>query len=283
MRSYYNYDDGLDQSQVSFRAGWTTTVKGLILANAAAYLVFLVLVDQFGRLKAMQWVGFYGPNFLRHGYFWQPVTYMFVHDGLWHLLMNMLGLFFFAGDVERRLGRLSFLVLYFLCGFAGAMLSLVRPESVVIGASGGVLGVLVAFAMLFPDVRIFLFPIFIPIRARYIALIYGFVTIAGLLGGMGGDVAYWAHLGGMLVAFLYLRARPLGARLLGLLGAAWPAHGPGQSRDADRPARRGHRSPEEQAELDRILEKVHREGITSLSNQERDFLTVCSRKYRDRD
>jgi membrane associated rhomboid family serine protease len=281
MRSYYDYDRP-EVSQPSFRLGWTPTVKGLILANAAAYLVFLMLVGQFGRSKAMEWVGFYGPNFL-HGYFWQPVTYMFVHAGLWHLVINMLGLFFFAGDVQRRLGRLSFLVLYFLCGLGGAMLSLIQPGSVVIGASGGVLGVVIAFAMLFPDARIFLFPIFIPIRARYIAVIYGFITIAGLLGGMGGGVAHWAHLGGMLVAFLYLLARPFGTRLLDLWGAVRPGHGPGQSRDADRPARRDRRSPAEQAELDRILEKVHRDGITSLSNQERDFLSVCSRKYRDRD
>jgi membrane associated rhomboid family serine protease len=281
MRSYYDYDRP-EVPQPSFRLGWTPTVKALILANAAAYLVFLALVDRFGRVEAMERFGFYGPNFL-HGYFWQPVTYMFVHSGLWHLGMNMLGLFFFAGDVERRLGRLSFLVLYFLCGLGGAMLSLIQPGAVVIGASGGVLGVVIAFAMLFPDARIFIFLIFIPIRARYIAVIYAFIEIAGLVGGMGDGLAHWAHLGGMLVAFLFLRALPLGARLLGLLGAVRRTQGPGQSRDADRSARRARRSPQEQAELDRILEKVHRDGITSLTNHERDFLNVCSRKYRDRD
>jgi len=268
MRSYYDHDDQPRESYLSFRSGWTSTIKGLILANAAAYLVVLVLKGRFGRPEVYQWVGFYGPNFLR-GAFWQPVSYMFVHGGLWHLFVNMLGLFFFGGDVERRLGRASFLVMYFLCGLGGAMLSLLQGGATVIGASGGTLGVLVAFALLFPDVRIILFPIFIPIRARYIAVIYGFVTIAGLLGAGGDGIAHWAHLGGMVVALVYLKCRPVGTRLLGLFRAG-------------RLARRERRSAAEQAELDRILEKVHQDGITSLSNQERDFLNVCSRKYRDR-
>jgi membrane associated rhomboid family serine protease len=195
---------------------------------------------------------------------------MFVHAGLWHLVMNMLGLFFFAGDVERRLGRLSFLVMYFLSGLGGAMLSLLAPQATVIGASGGMLGVLVAFAMLFPDARIIVFPIFIPVRARYIAVIYGFITVAGLLGGMGDGIAHWAHLGGMVVAFLYLKSRPAGARLLDLFRAG-------------RRVMRERRSAVLETELDRILEKVHRDGITALTNQERDFLNVMSRKYRDRD
>ncbi|HUV38827.1 MAG TPA: rhomboid family intramembrane serine protease [Planctomycetota bacterium] len=272
MRPYYNHDDdrgGLGGMRISFRFGWTRTVKVLIIVTALAYLVELMLLNRFPDL--LEWVGFYRPNFLR-GAVWQVVSYMFVHDpgSLWHLLLNMLGLFFFAGDVERALGRGNFLTMYLLCGVAGGLLSLYQGDVPVVGASGGVLGVMVAFAVLFPDARIILFPIPLPVRARYVAIFFCFVTVASLLMDRGGAVAHWAHLGGIAVGFLFVKARPLREALR----HAWRSR---------RRLTRERRSAAEQAELDRILEKVHRDGITTLSNRERDFLNAMSRKYRDDD
>jgi membrane associated rhomboid family serine protease len=252
---------------VSFHSGWTDTVKALIAANCLAFLVVMLLRSRFPEI--FEWAGFYGPNFLR-GAVWQPVTYMFVHTGLWHLLMNMLGLFIFAGDVERRTGRTSFLAMYLLCGVAGALLSLLQRDALVVGASGGTLGVLTAFALLFPDVRIVMFPIFIPVRARYLAMFYAFITVASLAADAGGPVAHWAHLGGMAVALVFVKAAPLARRL----GRLW---------ESGRASVRRRRSAAEQAELDRILEKIHRDGITALTNQERDFLNVTSGKHRGGD
>lgn len=267
MRPYYHYDDHDDGGvRISFGFGWTNTIKALIAANGVAFLLVQVLKRSSPEIEL--WLGFYAPNFIR-GAIWQPVTYMFLHAGLWHLILNMLGLFFFGGRVERQLGRKPFLLMYFLCGVAGALLSLFQPHSVVLGASGGTLGVLVAFAVLFPDARVLIF-FLIPIRARYIAIFYGFVTVASLLGSAQDNVAHWAHLGGMAVGYLFVKGRPLGRSLARL----WKAR---------RGLMRERRSEAEQAELDRILEKVHRDGITSLSNQERDFLNLMSRKYRDRD
>ena len=265
MRPYYNYDDQQPgRAQVSFSAGWTSTVKALIVANGLAFLAVLALQRSYPDIY--QWVGFHLPNFLR-GAYWQPVSYMFVHGGLWHLFCNMLGLFFFAGDVERALGRWPFLLMYFLCGIGGAALSLFQPQATVIGASGGVLGVLIAYAVLFPDARIWLFLV-IPVRARYVAVLYAFVTAAGLLSEGTDGTAYWAHLGGIVVAFAFVKAMPA-ARWLARLRLARPEASP-----------QVRRSGTEQAELDRILEKVHREGITALSNGERDFLNLMSRKGR---
>ncbi|HUW55745.1 MAG TPA: rhomboid family intramembrane serine protease [Planctomycetota bacterium] len=266
MRPYYHHDDhGTGGSALSFGSRWTRTTKVLVAANVAAFLVILILSRSFP--DVFEWVGFYVPNFAR-GAVWQPVTYMFVHAGPWHLLGNMLGLFFFGGQVERQLGTLSFLLMYFLCGVAGALLSLFQPNAMVVGASGGTLGILVAFAMLFPHARILIFFMF-PIKARTLALIFAFITIVSLLGDRADGVAHWAHLGGMAVGYLWVKGRPLGRSLLAFWGA--------RRRMMD-----VRRSAAEQAELDRILEKVHRDGISSLSNQERDFLNLMSRKYRDR-
>ena len=268
MRPYYRYDDGSQGDfRVSFGFGWTKTVKTLIVANALAFLVVLLLWQRYGQTEVNQWLGFYAPNFVR-GAVWQPVTYMFVHGNMWHLIVNMLGLFFFGGQVERQLGRTSFLVMYFLSGVFGALLSLFQPGAAVIGASGGTLGVLVAFAVLFPYARILIF-FLIPVKARYVAIFLCFVTIASILGRSSDNIAHWAHLGGMVVGFLFIKGRPLGRKFL----AFWRAR-----------QRMMHvrRSAAEQAELDRILEKVHRDGISSLTNQERDFLNLMSKKYQDR-
>ncbi len=272
MRPYYHYDDRPTGGyRFSFGSRMTHTVKVLIAVNAVVHFFLWVTEGQLA--EPHRWLGFYIPYFLR-GALWQPVTYMFVHANFWHLLFNMVGLYFFGGTVERQMGRKKFLWMYFLCGVAGALLSLFQLATEaavlpVVGASGGVLGVLVAFATLFPDARIILFPIFIPIRARYIAIFYCFVTVWSLARGAGPGIAHWAHLGGMAVGFLFIKGQPLGGKLSRL----W---------EARRRLMREQRTAAEQAELDRILEKVHREGITSLSNQERDFLNLMSKKYQDR-
>ena len=267
MRPYYHYDDRHrgGGSPMSSGSRWTKTIKVLIAANVIAFFAVLILSRRYVNLVA--WVGFYKENFLR-GAVWQPVTYMFVHGGPWHLLGNMLGLFFFGGQVERRLGTMSFLLMYFLCGVAGALLSMFQPNALVIGASGGTFGVLVAFAVLFPHARVLVFFV-LPIKARTLAIIFGLVTIGSLLGKTDGHIAHWAHLGGIAVGYLFVKGRPLAGKFLTYWGARQ------QMMDVKR-------SAAEQAELDRILEKVHREGISSLSNQERDFLNLMSRKYQDR-
>lgn len=279
MRPYYHHDERPRGGfGMSFGSRWTNTVKALVLANAAAFLLIMLLrryfgVDQVGVSIADKWLGFYSPYFFR-GAIWQPVTSMFVHGDFWHIVMNMLGLYFFGGDVERSMGRKHFLLMYFLCGSIGAVLCVFQPPIPgvgavpAIGASGGTLGVLVAFAIFRPHARIFLFPIPIPIRARYLAMFYAFMTVVNVFRGPADGTAHWGHLGGIVVAFLYVKGRPAALKLLYKWGAA-------QQRSRTR------RSAAEQAELDRVLEKVHRDGINSLSNHERDFLNMMSRKYQD--
>ncbi len=267
MRSYYNHDDDSGGGvRISFGSGWTRAVKLLIIATAALYLAELVLIQQFGREAVTKWLGMYRPNFL-NGAYWQPLTSLFIHDpeGLSHLFFNMLGLYFFGGDVDRSLGRRRFLLLYFLSGVVGALLCLFYGEVPSYGASGAVLGVIAAFAMLFPDARILVFFIF-PVRARTFAIVYAFISVAGILMASPG-VAHWGHLGGLAVGFLFVKTLPAFARLREFLGAR-------------RVRRDFERSETEESELDRILDKVHREGITALSNQERDFLNLMSRRKR---
>ncbi|MCK4300064.1 MAG: rhomboid family intramembrane serine protease, partial [Planctomycetes bacterium] len=197
-----------------------------------------------------------------------------------HLFWNMLALFFFAGDVERELGTKRFLRLYFACGVSGALLScLARPEDSLVGASAGVLGVLVAFAILYPHAIVYL--IVLPIRARYLAI---GIAILSVLWAMeqdpGSRVSHWGHLGGMAYAFVTLWVLPRMGWRLGL--PSWLSVSRWRDRRReDQRLRQARRQAEVQEELDRILAKVHQQGLSNLTESERRFLKRVSKRYRD--
>ena len=133
---------------------------------------------------------------------------MFVHLDLMHLFGNMLFLFFFGTPLEARWGGREFLRFYVVSGLGGALLSLVFLQSSIIGASAAVYGVMLAFAMNWPNAPIYVFGIF-PVMAKYLVAFFGVVAILGSVGsaqGGAGGVAHLAHLGGLITGWLYLKA-----------------------------------------------------------------------------
>jgi membrane associated rhomboid family serine protease len=204
---------------------------------------------------------------------WTVVTYLFLHGGIGHLFFNMLGLFFFGPRVESRLGSNRFLALYLISGVTGALLSkLLAPYAGVIGASGAVLGVLMAFARFWPREKLLIWGV-LPIEARWLVLIYAALDILGGFGGAGrGGVANFAHLGGFAGALLYLLflERRQGARRF--KQAATPKVSEsalGNWKSVDRES--VHAVNRE--EVDRILDKISASGLASLTPQERQFLS----------
>src|SRR4051812_42314478 len=136
---------------------------------------------------------------------WTLITYMFLHGSFTHILFNMLGLYFFGSRVEERLGQKHFLWLYFLSGIAGAVLSMIfAPRSPILGASGAVFGVMMAFAYYWPHERIFIWGI-VPVPARILVLVTAALALFSGFSGSTGGVADFAHVGGFVGAFLYLK------------------------------------------------------------------------------
>ena len=204
---------------------------------------------------------------------WTVVTYIFLHGGIGHLFFNMLGLFFFGPRVEARLGSSRFITLYLISGVAGALLSKVlAPYSGVIGASGAVLGVLMAFARFWPRERIFIWGI-LPIEARWLVLIYAALDILGGFGGGGrGGVANFAHLrcfAGALLYLLFLERRQGARRFKQAATPKVPESALGNWKNVDRESI--HAVNRE--EVDRILDKISASGLASLTPQERQFLS----------
>ena len=204
-RQEWNQSDGPDRDGGLFAL--TPWVRRLLIANVAVFLLMVTVltgawpVESFGFTPQVAWQR---P--------WTFVTYLFIHGGLVHLGVNMFMLFFFGSPVEKRMGSAAFARYYFFCGIGGAMLSLalavVWNSGPIIGASGALFGVALAFAMFWPDYPIILFPIPVPIKAKW--FVAGYATLDLVLQIMPGSdgIAHLAHLGGFLFGILYLRGFP---------------------------------------------------------------------------
>ncbi|MGC1619012.1 MAG: rhomboid family intramembrane serine protease [Candidatus Acidiferrum sp.] len=206
----YNFD---------WRGFITPGVKLLVLICAGIFLV-QTLIELFLGVRAASWVNHYfglvalGPvPGLR---LWQPFTYIFLHGGLFHLLINMLFLWMFGRELELVWGKKRFLNFFFLCGVGAGLIEIFvkvipmswghMPSDVpTIGASGAIFGILMANAILFPDRRIWLFPLPVTIPMRPYVAVMGAIEFFSTLGAGGDAVAHVCHLGGMLVGYIYLR------------------------------------------------------------------------------
>ncbi len=204
---------------------------------------------------------------------WTAVTYMFLHAGFGHILFNMLSLFFFGPRLEGELGEKRFLWLYFVSGLSGAAISfLFSSNTPIIGASAAVYGVLIGFTWFWPRSQIFLWGI-LPVEARWLVAGMTALSLFGGFGGSGDGVAHFAHLGGFLGGYLYLRfAAP---RTDAAVSSATPAKNPSidtatLQRWRSIPTAGMHEVNRE--EFQRIIAKVEGEGPSALTPQEIAFL-----------
>ncbi len=151
------------------------------------------------------------PSFVLNGMVWQFLTYMFVHSGISHIAFNMLALFFFGQAVERRIGSREFLLFYLLTGTLAGIFSFIvyfftGSNVILLGASGAVYAVLFAYAVYFPDSKIFIFGI-LPVKAPKLVLIYTAIALFSQISSLRGGVAHLTHLAGFVFAFLYFIVR----------------------------------------------------------------------------
>ncbi len=265
-------------------------VKWLLMANFAVFVVqafsrdfappYGWMTETFGA-RADQW-----PQV------WRLITFQFLHGGVMHMGLNMLGLYMLGTPVEGRLGPKRFLTFYLLCGAMAAVAYILVSLSVggatwkpLVGASGGVFGLIVAAAVYFPHMRLVLMFFPMPIRSAAV-VIFGLMVLTILMGvgGVKGG-AFWshvAHFGGAATAGVWLL-------LEHHRGGRASDAGPGIAEGVVAKIRSGQweRKMQEQqktrAEVDRILEKIHTRGIASLSGKEKRLLKKATEKQRDED
>lgn len=194
-------------------------VKWLLIINTALFLLFFLAVrTDFGQFFRL--FGLVPRAVIQHFAIWQLVTYMFLHDpfSFGHILFNMLTLWMFGMDLERTWGTKRFLTYYFVCGIGAGICDVTANlffgnlNTWTIGASGAIYGLLLAFALLFPDREILFFFLF-PLKAKYFVMIIGAIAFLSSLGGSTSGVSHVAHLGGMLFGYAYLKFNVAGVSL----------------------------------------------------------------------
>jgi membrane associated rhomboid family serine protease len=262
----------------------TPMVKRLLIANVVVFLLTAVVGERF----MFEWFAFQPDQILLRP--WGAVTYMFLHGDLMHLVVNMLAVFFFGPPLEARWGPREFLRFYFVCGLGGVVLSFLFQPTWIVGASAAAYGLMLAFAMNWPTVPIYVWGIF-PVQARYLVAFLFVLSVWGAgPGAEGSDVAHFAHLGGLITGFLYLKAdwRP-GERMRQIQRSATrrrrmaivPREVSGQEQQGVQST--GKRVREDAALYDRVdavLDKISAQGMSSLTAEELRLLDEVSKRHR---
>lgn len=230
MKRYGNFGGGM----------FTPVIKGLLIANIAVYFLqhFFIGTLTFNGVPLnyyfMQYSALWPINIdnilpfadYKQFYPWQLITYQFMHADFWHLLMNMFALWMFGSELESLWGPKRFLLYYIIAGIGAALIHMMvtpffgdlRPT---VGASGSVYGLLLAFGLTFPNRPIFMFPLFIPIPAKFFVIIFGAIELINGVSGASG-VAHFAHLGGAFTGYILLKyGRNIGFEKL----VAWASKG----------------------------------------------------------
>jgi len=274
---------------LSIGSRWTRAIMILIIVNVSVFVVqllFSTISSQWGGMSpgtdldgivpqlalgpdqftTMFWL--YQPLAIGKLWLWQFVTYMFLHSvsSPWHIIFNMLVLWMFGSQVERAMGTRKFLTMYFTAGvFAGIFCCLFTPNSPIIGASGAIFAVEIAFAMFFPNTTV-IFYIF-PIKAKYLVMIFAGITVISCITPTSGSTAHFAHLGGLVYGFLFIRYEPKFSSFL----LSW------QNQQQKKECQK---EEDIKKQVDALLDKVNQGGMKSLTRRERNFLRSASKRYR---
>jgi membrane associated rhomboid family serine protease len=201
--TYYRY-------RFSFGYGLTPMIKNLIVIMVSVYLLqkiveisltdfYYSFIYYFALVPIMIWKKYF---------LWQLATYIFLHGGVFHLLFNLFALWMFGGELEKYFGSKKFLRYFLFCGIGAGICTVLFTPNIyqqipVIGPSGAIYGILLAYGWLFPNRPIYIYFLF-PIPARYFVIIFGLIEFFSSMEGPGGGVSHLTHLGGLAFGFFYM-------------------------------------------------------------------------------
>ncbi|MCU7490050.1 MAG: rhomboid family intramembrane serine protease [Bacteroidota bacterium] len=276
-------------------------IKNLLIINVVVFLVtnlILSSVSVDGVIASDKINQYFALMPLGHGFFiWQLITYQFLHGSFSHIFFNMFALWMFGMEIENLWGSKKFLIFYLVCGIGGGLAHLLLSPVIAdmmaptIGASGAIYGVMIAFAMMFPDRYIFIY-FLIPVKAKY--LIAFLVVLEFLSAGDMSLVAHLAHIGGAVVgfAFILLDSRS-GFSLRNIFSSYKKPYSPRQAQFRRRPfinndekvvdadyyeINKKEENPITQEEIDRILDKISQSGYQNLTEREKKILFEASKR-----
>ena len=249
-------------------------VKLLLIINVAVF----ILIELSGQKGIFfQIFGLVPQGILQEYRLWQTLTYLFLHGGWIHILFNMLVLWMFGKDLEMDWGKNEFLIFYFVCGIGSGLITVlanINSPIVIVGASGSIYGVLVAYGFTYPNRTVYLYGVF-PLKVKYVVLGLGVIAFFASLSITQSKVSHITHLAGMIIGIIYI-----------LFNFRWKNIRLWYTKIRLRSIQdkqNNHKDEEThiKMQVDKILDKLNDEGWENLTPQEEDFLTRASKRLFD--
>ena len=263
-------------SEVSYKSQFfTDAIRTIVLVNVAVYILQSLSgkEDVFFRL-----FGLVPSSFLSELMIWQPFTYMFFHApfyssvGISHILLNMLGLWVFGRELEQAWGKNNFLKYYFVTGIGSGLVTFlfqINSDSPVIGASGAVYGVLLAYGLSYPNRMLYIWGI-IPVKSLWLVIIMGTIAFFGLLGNADG-ISHITHISGMVIGYFMLNKKWRWRELLFKIRKKTIEF------QVQRHEEKVAKKIMQKKDIDLILDKIQKEGFSSLTSREKNKLYESSK------
>ncbi|MCD6234992.1 MAG: rhomboid family intramembrane serine protease [Candidatus Marinimicrobia bacterium] len=274
----------------------TSGIKKIILISVAIFFFQALSSPSFRQFFIFNF-GIVPADFWGRLHLWQPVTYIFLHGNLAHLALNMLALWMFGTELEMNWGRKQFLKYYFVTGTGAGLVTILfqfHSTIPVIGASGAIYGILLAYGLRFPDREAFIFPLPVPIRMKYFVIIFGLIEFFSTISiGWQDGIAHFTHLSGMLIGYIYLRRMGTFRRY-----RSYRKDLKNQNIDKalnkirqkinqfkyNRTGQKGTDTrSDDRKELDRILDKISKTGYEGLTAEEKKTLLEASSRLSKKD
>jgi membrane associated rhomboid family serine protease len=252
--------------QYSFGYQRTTRgVKWLIIINLVIFFLLLAGYDLISPLGLT-------PTKVLKGYIFQLFTYMFLHSGFFHILFNMFALWMFGKEIEKIWGTGEFIKYYFLTGIGAGLFTFVlsiNSTIPTIGASGAIFGILMAYALMFPDNLIYVYFLF-PIKAKYLVIFFAIIELVASFRYTPDGIGHFAHLGGMVVGYFYLKSDLKVLRVLHFFKDSK------YKRKLKMIERKKGKTEDLMQRVDQILDKINQVGYDNLSKEEKKLLEKAS-------
>ncbi|MCF7833070.1 MAG: rhomboid family intramembrane serine protease [Candidatus Marinimicrobia bacterium] len=267
----------MNQYRFNMRRKLTPGIRVLIITNALIFLLGWIF-PQLNKYMVI-YGGLVPDLFTKHFFLWQPISYMFLHGGFMHLFFNMFALWMFGTELESQWGTKFFLKFYFISGIgAGILSAIIQPASQIpiIGASGAIYGLLLAFGLMYPN-RIVYLNFLIPIKVKYFVMIFAAIELFSSIGGGGDGVAHLTHLSGMAFGYLFLlwnQTRKKHVKKEKII-----FHWGSKTKDfTKKPPKKKTFNSNEQ-ELQSLLTRINKDGYGSLSEEEKERLLKLTEKF----
>ena len=268
------------RSSFGIGGGLTPAVKNIIYVNVIVFFIRFLNIDLHHYLTENLSLHAYGVIYQFK--LWQLVTYMFLHGDFWHIFFNMFIFWMFGTELEREWGSKEFLKYYFICGIGAGLVNILltsKDPSYVgtVGASGAIYGIMVAYALYYPDRQVFIYFLF-PVKVKYFVGFMALISFLSTMNTQSDGIAHAAHLGGIAVGFVYLKFGKLRSRLKKLFKSS-----AGKTKFTYRQSGDDARLDFYRQKINEILDKINRVGYLNLSAEEKKLLEEGSKYLREHD